>query len=281
VKIIDIKSKLKLKNSGKLEMVFLGTGTAFSQSMYNNNIIIIKGDTHILVDFGYTAPLALEKHTGLSPLDIEAFLPTHSHADHIGGVEYLVLYNRYVGTQVMNKPKLKLITTKQYQRVLWNNSLRGGLEWNELSEGGKMQLEDYFDIILAEPVPHRKRSKYIVNYEGISLELFGTNHIPDSARTQKQAFLSYGLMIDNRIMYTSDTKFDTDLLEIYADRAEVIFHDCSTKKNPVHTSIEELVTIPDKWKKKIIMMHYNDENIEAQKNGFQGVARHGVRYIFD
>jgi len=82
-------------------------------------------------------------------------------------------------------------------------------------------------------------------------------------------------------MYTSDTKFDPDLLKMYADRAEIIFHDCSTKKNPVHTSVEELSTLPEKLKEKIIMMHYNEENIEAEKYGFRGIARHGVRYIFD
>lgn len=281
MRIVEIKDQLKLKNSGKLEIVFLGTGTAFSQSLYNNNIILIKGDTHILVDFGYNAPMALEKNTGLSPLDIEVFLPTHSHADHIGGVEYLVLYNRYVGTQVLNKPKLKLITTKEYMKVLWNYSLKGGLEWNELSHEKKMSLKDYFDIILAEPIQSRFRTKYKLNFQGIELEIFGTNHIPDSAKTQKQAFISYGLMIDNKVMYTSDTKFDKALLDIYADRADVIFHDCSSKKNPVHTSFDELNTLPAEWKKKIIIMHYNDDKIEVKKHGFKGIAKHGVRYIFD
>ena len=281
MKIITRKSKLKLTNDGKLELAFLGTGTTFSRNLFNNNIIIVKGNTHLLVDFGYNAPVALEKNLGLSPLDIEAFLPTHSHADHIGGIEFLLLYKRYLSPANSKSKKLKLITTKDYLNVLWNYSLKGGLEWNELSENTKMKLEDYFDVILAEPMSTMHRSKFKIKYKGLKLELFGTNHIPDNARTQKQAFYSYGIMIDDRIMFTSDTKFDKALLDIYADKAEIIFHDCSFAKNPVHASFEELRSLPAAWKKKMYLMHHNDDIKGTGLKEFGGIAREGVRYILD
>ncbi|MFH1050393.1 MAG: MBL fold metallo-hydrolase [bacterium] len=281
MKIYKIKNKLKLQNNGNLEIIFLGTGTAFSQLLYNNNIIIIKGNAHILVDFGYNAPISLEKHLGLSPLDIEAFLPTHSHADHIGGVEYLVLNKRYSSPNFPNNPKLKLITTKEYKDILWNYSLKGGLEWNEKKGNTRLKITDYFDILLAKPLSSKDRTKYKIKYKGIDIELFGTNHIPDTAKTQKQAFISYGLMIDKKVMYTSDTKFDKSLLDIYADKAEVIFHDCSFTKNPVHASYDELKTLPEKWKKKIYLMHYNDDYRKFKDDGFAGVTQFGIKYIFD
>ncbi|MBM2813592.1 MAG: hypothetical protein HW421_354 [Ignavibacteria bacterium] len=281
MKIEERKGNLQLKNNGALEIVFIGTGTAFSKVLYNNNLIIIKGNTHILVDFGFNAPVSLNQNTGLTPMDIEAFLPTHSHADHIGGVEYLALFNRYVGTRTFNKPQLKLITTKEYQKIFWNNSIKGGLEWNEANNEGKMKLNDYFDVHLAESIPSRYRTKYKFNFEGIELEFFGTNHIPDTAKTQKKAFISYGLFIDNKVMFTGDTKFDKSLLDIYADNSELIFHDCSLEGNPVHASLDELRTLPVEWKKKMYLMHYGDEWAKYKINDFAGFAREGVRYIFD
>ena len=44
MKKIKIEDKLSLQNDGKLEIVFIGTGTAFSEKLGNNNILIIKGD---------------------------------------------------------------------------------------------------------------------------------------------------------------------------------------------------------------------------------------------
>ncbi|NQW29443.1 MAG: hypothetical protein HQ472_02895 [Ignavibacteria bacterium] len=52
-----IENPLSLKNDGKLEVVFLGTGTAFAKDLYQTNLLLIKGDTHILVDFGMTGHL--------------------------------------------------------------------------------------------------------------------------------------------------------------------------------------------------------------------------------
>ena len=131
MKINKYNKPLHLKNDGSLEISFLGTGTAFTKELNNNNYLIIKGDTHILVDFGITGPKAIVDTLGLDVGDIDVVLPTHSHADHIGGLEYLTLYHRYVVETMMKKPKLKMIISEEYEKILWNMSLRGGIEWNE------------------------------------------------------------------------------------------------------------------------------------------------------
>ena len=41
-----------LKNDGKLEVFFIGVGSAFALKHNQTNFLIIKGDKHILVDFG-------------------------------------------------------------------------------------------------------------------------------------------------------------------------------------------------------------------------------------
>ena len=87
-------------------------------------------DHHVLVDFVMTGPRALRDVTGLEPPDIEVVLLTHSHADHVGGIESLALMNRYIGMLTLGKKKLTIIIDENYQRVLWDYTLRGGLEWN-------------------------------------------------------------------------------------------------------------------------------------------------------
>ena len=279
MKIKELKKPLKLKTPGNLEICFLGTGTAFSK-LYNNNIIIIKGDTHILVDFGITGPRALEETLGLSFKDINTFLPTHSHADHIGGVENLALYHRYVQRDI--KTKLKVIINEEYQHVLWERSLRGGMEWNESNyKGTKLKFEDYFEAVRPNYKTIKGEKHYSINYNGIKLEFIPTNHIPDNAKTAKQAFISYGLLIDDKVLFTGDTKFDPDLIKKYSQKTEKIFHDCTFTQNPVHTSIDKLRSLSADIKKKMFLMHYEDNWTDQNIKDFAGLAKAGYRYIFD
>ena len=133
---------LPLNTEGNLRVVFLGVGAAFTKRNRQSNFLIIQGEHHVLVDCGTLGPLALDD-IGLSVSKVQCYLPTHSHADHIGGFEEVALVNRYISNSP-NKPKM--IIPKDYQDLLWTKSLAGGAEFCEAAQGQPLQLTDFFDI---------------------------------------------------------------------------------------------------------------------------------------
>jgi len=95
------------------------------------------------------------------------------------------------------------------------------------------------------------------------------------------------LIIDDRVMFTSDTRFDSDLVIEYDQKFnfELIIHDCQFFKGGVHASLEELETLPSAIKSKMLLVHYGD-NYEQFKdrvaqNGFLGFVEKCVFYSFD
>lgn len=271
-----------MTNDGTLEIVFLGVGGAFSQTLFNTNFLIIKGDAHLLVDFGTTGPFSLPASTGLTLSDIQAILPTHSHCDHIGGIESLALWNRYVAIPQFGKHKISMIISEEYEDILWNQSLRGGMEQNEYSSEGKpLAMSDFFDIIRPNWLDREPRLRLELDWNGIHIELFGTNHVPEQASSASSAFITHGLHIDGRVFFSGDTKFDKELLNMYADRSEYMFHDASFFPNPVHASLEELRTLPSSIKEKMFLVHYGDAHAQYSVEEFCGFTQKGMRYIFD
>jgi len=272
-----------LKNSGELELFFIGVGSAFASTLNQTNFLIVKGDAHIMVDFGMTGPNALLETTGLKPTDIGVILPTHSHADHVGGIECLALMNRHIGIPSMNKPKMTMIVSKEYQRLLWNLSLRGGLEWNEEEEDSKrmLSLTDYFYIIQPEWKSCQPREIFKVELGDIQIELFRTKHIPQQSNDWQNSFVSYGLLINERVFFSGDTRFDPDLIDLFDNRSEIMFHDVQFFPGAVHAPLEDLRTLPHGVKEKMFLVHYADNWPDQNISGFAGWTRQGVRYIID
>jgi ribonuclease BN (tRNA processing enzyme) len=285
MEILSLKQdeKLSLK-TGKdnLDLFFIGVGSAFARTLNQTNFLLIQGDTHIMVDFGMTGPNALRTMAHLEPTDIECILPTHSHADHVGGCECLALMNRYVGQRFMKKSKLKMIIAAEYQRVLWDQTLRGGLEWNEetMDTAQKLSFGDFFDTIRPKWKTYQPREIFEVEYNGMRIELFRTKHIPEQSSTWEASFVSFGLYLpDFRVFMSGDSRFDLDLINYYAPMSDYMFHDVQFFQGAVHAPLDNLKTLPKEIKDKMYLTHYADNYLQQDLKDFQ-VAQQGIIYRF-
>ena len=80
--------------------------------------------------------------------------------------------------------------------------------------------------------------------------------------------------------FSGDTQFDPGLIELYADRSEVMFHDVQFFPGAVHAPLADLRTLPDNIKAKMYLMHYSDDWSNHNIADFAGWTNQGVRYIF-
>lgn len=276
----DFKEKIELTNDGQLSFFFVGTGSAFSKINYQNNLIVIKGQDHILIDCGTICPFSFSTFNS-KITDIKNILITHSHADHAGGVEEVALMNMYVTGKKPN-----MVITDEYKKILWEKTLCGGLSIRgEDGFSQKMEFEDYFTQIKPVPLKNTPRPMFEANVGSINIKLFRTKHLYSKQNSWKNAFYSVGALIDNRILFTGDTKADKDLIEYMNAnyKLEHIFHDCQFTPNAVHTSYEELKSILSPELKAITTLcHYGDDGKlhDVHADGFDGLAQRGIYYNF-
>ena len=276
----DSGKALLSRSDDRLSIFFIGAGSAFTKRYYQNNALVVKGDDHLLIDCGTRAPEALTR-LGLSVTDIDTYLITHSHADHIGGLEEVMLLNRYMAGK-----RPTMVAPAAYRKYLWKHSLKGGAAYNERREGRFLRFEDLWDAVDLEPVPGADRQLCETSVGSIRLAMFRTRHIPDSAPSWRSCAPSYGVVIDGRVLYTSDTRYDPEMLRFVEERyaIEAAFHDCQLFTGGVHASLDELAGLPPALKAKTLLMHYGDAvdsaEAKAETLGFKGFARQWTPYLF-
>lgn len=273
-------SNIELTNSGNLSLFFLGTGNAFTKTAFQTNLLIIKGQDHLLVDCGTLCSYAFENMYNGRITDIKNLLLTHPHADHIGGVEELALEGKYITKRLVN-----LVITDEFKKSLWEESLKGGIQY---SEEGVMTFDDYFNQIKPVRIQKKPFEMFETNVGSINIKLFRTRHVTTRKNSLKKSQISYGLIIDDRILFTADTQFNPSQLQFLLDKynkIEVIFHDCDVMgySRGVHAAYDELVTLPKEIKEKMFLSHYSEavSTIDALVDGFAGLAKHWVYYDFD
>lgn len=279
VKVREFNSEIEFTNNGVLSFFFLGTGNAFSKELLNTNLLIVKGNDHVLVDFGNLSPLAF-KNFNTCTSKIENIIITHAHADHIGGIEELALKGMYI-----HQKKPVLICEKSFQKKLWNESLKGGLGLRgEEGQRQKLTLSDYFECRAPEKIKNAPRPFFNIDVGGINIKLFRTKHEFISTNTWKTGMYSVGLLVDERIVFTGDTRYDRELLNWLTTsyNIEYIFHDCSFRKSAVHTSYNELLQLPEDIRKKTFLCHYEEQkkDFDPIPDGFAGLSKSGLYYEF-
>jgi ribonuclease BN (tRNA processing enzyme) len=252
-KIREQGEPLSLKTDGHLRVVFIGVGSAFSKRRRQSNILVIQGDHHVLIDCGTQGPLALND-IGLSVHDVDCYLPTHSHADHIGGFEEIMLMNRY--SPIAKRPKL--IILRDYQDLLWSKSLSGGAEYCEVDQGRSLQITDFFDVLRPSPIEAYGLKCWVFHYGPIELLLIRTRHFPDSALNADESQWCSGVFINKKVWISGDTMFDREYPERFYKDAEVMFHDCQLFQGGVHASYQELMTLPREIRQNMYLYHFGD-----------------------
>ena len=140
----------------------------------------------------------------------------------------------------VTRSKSKMIITDEFKKKLWNQSLRGGIQY---SENGKMTFDDYFVQLKPELIQKKPFQIFETSVGSVNLKLFRTRHVTTRKDSLRQSQISYGLIIDNRILFSGDTQFNPAQLDFIMKNydIEVIFHDCdfSGYSEGVHASSPE------------------------------------------
>jgi len=233
-----------------MKATFIGTGTAFSRRYGHTNVLVEHRDTHLMIDFGFTAPARLN---GLnrSLKEITHVAVSHIHADHVGGLEELAFMSRFVFGR-----KPTLVLPSGLADDLWNRCLRGGLEQTSDEQGRPLRctLESYFDVI-------RLGDEWSTCGQ-LSIKAFANDHVPDKA--------TYGFVVrdaesGHQMIFGCDCRSLIGQLTTEPTPEDFargpVFHDCQLfddGTSGVHIHFKKLLEYPASVRKRLVLVHYND-----------------------
>ncbi len=218
----------------------LGVGDAFT-ALYANASLVLEADgTRLLVDTPPALNRALRALPGerLSLDDVDHVFISHLHGDHVGGLEQLLFWRRFVTRRLCT-----IHATPEVLRDLWETRLKGGMEKLLQANGETLELslDDYAHVVPLGPGENR--------IGALALEWRATiHHVPTAAIRVRAG--------EKMLGYSADTSFDRGLIEWLA-ASDLFFHETNYG---VHTPLEALVALPQDLKARMRLIHYPDEH---------------------
>ncbi|MDT8447737.1 MAG: MBL fold metallo-hydrolase [bacterium] len=251
-----------------MNIKFLGVGSAFTTADYFQSNLLITADSgkRLLVDCGTDVRFSLAE-AGLGPFDIDAVYLSHQHADHLGGIEFLVYATFF-------SPDFKhplLFAEENLLHTAWEHSIKGGLG---CVDDVPRKLDDFF-----RPQPVAENGSF--EWEGNRFTLVKMPHVI----TQVCQLYSYGLLMESsggeKAFFSTDALYQPDILAPLAEQVQVIWHDAETR-NPatgVHAHYEQLVDLPAAIKAKTWLYHYQpNPEFNPLEDGFLGFVAKGQEF---
>jgi ribonuclease BN (tRNA processing enzyme) len=216
-----------------MKLTFLGAGDMFAIDQGHNSVLIEFNESNLVIDFPETNFRAL-RALGKDLTDVRNVFITHLHEDHVNGLQLLGNYAR-----VYSKNKPNLFVHSSLFDQLWQ-TLKAGIEPSGV---GPKELSDYFNVHIVEDQ---------FEIEGVSFKPIRTHHLP--------GMISHGLFCTPYFYFSSDCALDKELLLNYGGRVKTIFHECHLQEDVLksHTSLEEILELPQELRSKVVLMHYED-----------------------
>jgi mRNA degradation ribonuclease J1/J2 len=241
---------------------WIGTGAGLNPTLGNTSFLIKAEERTLLVDCGFSVPVELIKKGKLK--EITDVVITHTHSDHIGGLEGLAFMNYFAfNRREENRPNLYL-PSEEFAKNLWENSLKGGLEkiQDDNNKPVTAKLDTYFKVKITKDIE-------IPNMP--AAHLFSAPHVQDME--------NYGVKLDNGIFYSGDS------LNLPPTNEKIIFQDCQfyetkTDVHIVYSRLKKDLSAEVKAKTYLVHLSGGYDKINAQEDGFAGLVKPGDRFYF-
>ncbi len=239
-----------------------GTGGALTSRLGDTAFTLSNGKRTLLVDCGSTVYQKLNEEDRLG--SITDLVLTHSHSDHIGGVERFSFHHHYVLRR--DKKVVLHLASKDFAHDLWEHSLKGGMRYNQ--EGGRPidpVLETYFRLSIGEKI-----------------RIHGFPEITFIPTQHTLRMENYGLVIGNAVYYSGDTvdmPKRTDVRLLFQDVQ--LFQSGPDVHADIHMPFQRLTRdLPASVKRKMYLVHLgrNWENFDPAAEGFAGYVIPGQRF---
>lgn len=241
----------------KLALRFLGVGNAQSEHLGSSAAVLEVADRpFLLIDCGPTTLAAYQDYYSALP---SALFITHAHLDHIGGLEGLFYRLATAeGPRSLVTLFVPVTLVGVLQRRLADYSCL-------LAEGGCNFWDPFRLIPVSEGFWHR----------GLYFSVFPVRH--------HEHLTAFGLVLAGSFLFTGDTRPIPEVLNRYARRGELIFHDCAVVSSPSHSSIDELrAEYSADQCKRMVLYHYESRHTgeQIERAGWR-VAHCGERFSLE
>jgi len=242
----------------EMEVTFVGCGDAFgSGGRFNTCFHVTSASATFLIDCGASSLIALKK-LGMSPNGIRTILITHFHADHFGGIPFLLLDARFFSNRTapltIAGPHGIEAALLQYRETFFPGSssthLNFSLEVRELNAG----LNNIINGLFVTP--------YQVNH--------GNPGGP---------FFAYRIEVDGKaIAYSGDTEWTEALISAGKDTdlfiAEAYFRQRQVKLHLDLSSLER--HLPLIRPRRLILTHMSDDMLRQKEMLTYQLAEDGM-----
>ncbi|MEA2934056.1 MAG: hypothetical protein QOD74_702 [Variibacter sp.] len=222
-----------------MQVQFVGTGDAFGSGGRLNTCFHVSGDgANFLIDCGATSLVGL-KRCGIDRNAIDTVLITHFHADHFGGLPFLLMDAQLVA----KRPRpLRII--------------------------GPPQIAARYQAALDVAFPSAESPKFALTFDEIApgeTLAFGAARVTAFPVIHTEAAgpcLGYRIENDGKVIsYSGDTEWTDELIELGGD-ADLFICEAYTREKKVrhHTNLAELeAQLPRIAPRRLILTHMSED----------------------